>query len=146
VGTAESDGRPRLRALTAIPGSSRWCRGGLVVLRQDLKSSLAGVSASCWRTRTVYPEVAAELPRGPGSVRRDVGLGLTGVAGRIRRTVSSQAPCTSGWPDRVSLCAFITVSGDRRRSGGGGTHGADLLANAVGNISTVHPFPWRTRT
>lgn len=70
-------------ALTETPGSSATYRGGLVVYATDLKTQLAGVSASLLAERgAVDPDVAAALAVG---VRERLaatwGLGLTGVAG-----------------------------------------------------------------
>ncbi|HSY15966.1 MAG TPA: CinA family protein [Jatrophihabitantaceae bacterium] len=70
-------------ALTVTAGASRTIRGGLVVYATDLKSELAGVSASLLSERgAVDPDVALGLARGARDrLAADYGLGLTGVAG-----------------------------------------------------------------
>jgi len=70
-------------AITDVPGSSRWFRGGLVVYSDDLKVSLAGVSRDLLEeSGAVSEEVALALAR--GARRRcgaDYGIGITGIAG-----------------------------------------------------------------
>ena len=84
VATAESCTAGMLSAtVTAVAGSSRWFRGGLVVYSDDLKVSLAGVPSDLLGARgAVSEEVARCLAR--GARRRcgaDYGVGITGVAG-----------------------------------------------------------------
>ncbi|NIM01273.1 MAG: CinA family nicotinamide mononucleotide deamidase-related protein [Acidobacteria bacterium] len=68
---------------TAVPGSSRWFRGGWVVYSDDLKRDLAGVDpALLERHGAVSEPVGRQLA---ASVRRrcgaDWGVGITGIAG-----------------------------------------------------------------
>jgi nicotinamide-nucleotide amidase len=70
-------------AVTGVPGSSAWYRGGLVVYSDALKQDLAGVSSSTLVSAGAVSEATAvELARGArhrcGS---DIGVGVTGVAG-----------------------------------------------------------------
>lgn len=70
-------------ALTDVPGSSAWFRGGLVCYANDLKASLAGVSAAILREYGAVSEptaraLAAGARRSCGA---DYGLGVTGIAG-----------------------------------------------------------------
>jgi nicotinamide-nucleotide amidase len=70
-------------AVTSVPGSTAWFRGGVVVYQNDLKSVLAGVRReSIAGHGAVSREVARELA---GGVRdrcsADIGLGITGIAG-----------------------------------------------------------------
>ena len=70
-------------ALTEVPGSSAWYRGGIVVYHDDLKRGLAGVSRETLaRHGAVSEEVARELARG-GMERcaADGCIGITGIAG-----------------------------------------------------------------
>jgi nicotinamide-nucleotide amidase len=84
LATAESCTAGMLAAaLTTVPGSSAWYRGGLVVYSDDLKESLAGVDGALIRRHgAVSEEVARELARG---VRKrcdaDHGIAITGIAG-----------------------------------------------------------------
>jgi len=84
VATAESCTAGAIgAALTAVPGSSAWFRGGLIVYDDALKIGLAGVDpATLARHGAVSGEVAVELA--DGARRRcgsDVGIGVTGIAG-----------------------------------------------------------------
>ncbi len=84
VATAESCTAGLLAAaLTSVPGSSAWYRGGLVVYQDDLKVRLADVEAATIEGHgAVSAEVAAALAA--GARRRcaaDVGVGITGIAG-----------------------------------------------------------------
>jgi nicotinamide-nucleotide amidase len=70
-------------AVTAVPGSSGWFRGGLLVYHDDLKRTLAGVPAETLASHGAVSEpVARALAEG---VRErcgaDMGLGITGIAG-----------------------------------------------------------------
>jgi len=70
-------------ALTDVPGSSAWFRGGLLCYANDLKTSLAGVPDEMLRAHGAVSEpVARALAAGARSVcSADFGLGVTGVAG-----------------------------------------------------------------
>ena len=84
VATAESCTAGLLAAtFTAVAGSSRWFRGGIVVYSDDLKVSLAGVGPETLAAHgAVSEEVARALAQG---ARRkcgaDYGIGITGIAG-----------------------------------------------------------------
>jgi nicotinamide-nucleotide amidase len=84
VATAESCTAGLLgAALTEVPGSSTWFRGGVVCYADDLKTSLAGVPPALLRAHgAVSEEVAKALAEGARSAcSADFGLGITGVAG-----------------------------------------------------------------
>lgn len=84
VATAEScTGGLLGAALTSVPGSSAWYRGGLVVYANDLKETFAGVPASTIGAHgAVSDPVARALARGARErAGADYGLGVTGVAG-----------------------------------------------------------------
>ena len=84
VATAESCTAGLLSAaLTAIPGSSEWFRGGIVAYANDLKSTLAGVREGTLSSRgAVSEETAEELAQGArGRCAATWGLGVTGIAG-----------------------------------------------------------------
>jgi PncC family amidohydrolase len=70
-------------ALTAVPGSSRYVRGGVIAYDNALKTGLLDVDAGLLASRgAVSEEVATAMAR--GARRRldaDVGVGITGVAG-----------------------------------------------------------------
>jgi nicotinamide-nucleotide amidase len=84
VATAESCTAGMLAAaITDVPGSSSWYRGGVVVYSDDLKTELAGVKAeSIAQHGAVSERVARELAAGVRSrCGADFGIGITGVAG-----------------------------------------------------------------
>jgi len=70
-------------ALTDVPGSSRWFRGGIVAYADDVKSELAGVPAELIRAQgAVSEEVARALASGARrACGATFGLGITGIAG-----------------------------------------------------------------
>jgi nicotinamide-nucleotide amidase len=70
-------------AVTAVPGSSGWFRGGVVVYADDLKVALAGVPEELLRAHGAVSEpVARALAEGArATARADWGLGVTGIAG-----------------------------------------------------------------
>jgi nicotinamide-nucleotide amidase len=69
--------------VTAVPGSSAWFRGGLVVYADDLKVTLAGVPEALLREHGAVSEpVARALAEGARQrLGADCGLGITGIAG-----------------------------------------------------------------
>jgi nicotinamide-nucleotide amidase len=69
--------------ITAVPGSSKWYRGGFVVYDNDLKQRLAGVSSDTLaKYGAVSEETARELARGARErCSADFGIGITGIAG-----------------------------------------------------------------
>lgn len=84
VGTAEScTGGLLGGALTEIPGSSAWYRGGIVAYADAVKTRLAGVDpAELEAHGAVSAPVARALARGAREATgADWGIGVTGVAG-----------------------------------------------------------------
>ncbi|MGE5280459.1 MAG: CinA family protein [Deltaproteobacteria bacterium] len=72
-----------MHALTGVPGSSRYLRGGVVAYANDLKRTLLGVSAATLRRQgAVSQETALEMAAGiKRRARSTVGLAVTGIAG-----------------------------------------------------------------
>lgn len=70
-------------AITEVPGSSAWFRGGLVCYDDDLKRRLAEVPDAVLRVHGAVSEpVARALAAGARrAARADFGLGITGIAG-----------------------------------------------------------------
>jgi PncC family amidohydrolase len=70
-------------ALTAVPGSSAYVRGGVIAYDNALKTTLLGVDAEVLaRHGAVSEEVALAMARGArDELGADVGVGITGVAG-----------------------------------------------------------------
>ncbi|ANM32067.1 hypothetical protein ABI59_03945 [Acidobacteria bacterium Mor1] len=70
-------------ALTAVPGSSAWFKGGVIAYSNELKVLLAGVDPDLL---AAHGAVSEEVARGLASGVRaragaDLGIGITGVAG-----------------------------------------------------------------
>jgi PncC family amidohydrolase len=84
VATAEScTGGLLGAAITALPGSSRYMRGGIVAYANDVKTELLQVPAELIETHGAVSEAVA-LAMASGARRclgADIGLGITGVAG-----------------------------------------------------------------
>jgi PncC family amidohydrolase len=70
-------------ALTAVPGSSAYFRGGVIAYDNDVKTGLLGVDAALLaRHGAVSEPVAREMARSARQLLgADVGVGITGVAG-----------------------------------------------------------------
>ena len=70
-------------AITAVPGSSAWYRGGFVAYADDLKTSLGAVPPELiHRHGAVSAEVARALAAGARALARaDFALAITGIAG-----------------------------------------------------------------
>jgi PncC family amidohydrolase len=70
-------------ALTAVPGSSRYVRGGVIAYDNDIKRALLEVDGDVLeRHGAVSQEVALAMARGARRrLETDVGVGITGVAG-----------------------------------------------------------------
>jgi nicotinamide-nucleotide amidase len=70
-------------AVTRVPGSSAWFRGGLVAYADELKVTLAGVPPELLgRHGAVSEAVARALARAARTLcGADVGVGVTGIAG-----------------------------------------------------------------
>jgi len=100
--------------IVAVPGASRWFRGGVVSYASDVKRELLGVPAG----PIVTADAAAAMARG---VRRllgaDIGLSTTGVAGPDAE--EDQAPGTAfvglALPDEAPLALALSLAGDRSR-------------------------------
>lgn len=84
VAVAESlTGGTISRRIAAVPGASRYFRGGAVCYSDDAKLKLAGVRRETLAEKTaVSPEVAMEMAEGiRGALLADWGLSATGYAG-----------------------------------------------------------------
>jgi PncC family amidohydrolase len=70
-------------ALTAVAGSSRYVRGGVIAYDNTVKTQLLGVDAGLLDSHgAVSEEVATAMAHGARRrLEADVGVGITGVAG-----------------------------------------------------------------
>lgn len=95
IGTAETcTGGLIVHRLIGVPGSSAYVRGGVVAYANDLKTGLLGVDPAVIAAHGVVSEAAAlalaEAAR--ATLRVDVGLATTGIAGPPDPTRRSQKP------------------------------------------------------
>ena len=84
VATGEScTGGLVAHALTEVPGSSAYVRGGIVAYANDVKTALLGVPAQVLEAHgAVSAQVAVAMAEGARErLRTDLGVGVTGVAG-----------------------------------------------------------------
>ncbi|HEV3124249.1 MAG TPA: nicotinamide-nucleotide amidohydrolase family protein [Candidatus Dormibacteraeota bacterium] len=89
-------------ALTAIPGSSSYVRGGVIAYADDVKRQQLGVGADLLEAHgAVSVPVAAAMADGARRLlSADIGLAITGIAG----------PGSGGTDKPVGLC-FVAVAG-----------------------------------
>ena len=84
VATAEScTGGLVAHALTEVPGSSAYVRGGIVAYANDVKAEQLGVPQAALEAHgAVSAQVAVAMAEGARDrLRADLGVGVTGVAG-----------------------------------------------------------------
>lgn len=120
VATAESCTAGLLGgALTDVPGSSAWYRGGVVAYADDLKTSLVGVDPETIRAHGAVSEAVALALATAIRARcgADYGLGVTGVAGpsggSVEKPVGLVFVALAG-PDGADR-RELRLSGDRRQ-------------------------------
>ncbi len=118
LGTAESCTAGLIAAaITEVPGSSRWYRGGVVVYSDALKRSLVGVrSTSLERDGAVSENVARELAEGTRRViGSDWAVSVTGIAGpgggSVEKPVGLVCLAVSG--SRSTEAVTLRLAGDR---------------------------------
>ena len=84
VGTAESCTGGRIaEAIIAVPGASKYFKGGIISYVNEIKESLLGVSAQVLEEKTaVCEEVAIQMVKGAcKSLNTDYAISATGLAG-----------------------------------------------------------------
>ncbi len=99
--------------MTAVPGASRWFRGGIVSYAGEVKRDLLGVGEG----PVVSPGAAAEMAAGVArAMGADVGLAVTGVAGP---TEQDGQPVGTVWVGLAGLgetrAEALRLSGDREQ-------------------------------
>ncbi|MGA8015586.1 MAG: nicotinamide-nucleotide amidohydrolase family protein [Candidatus Dormiibacterota bacterium] len=104
-------------ALTAVPGSSRYMRGGVVAYADEVKRDVIGVDAELLATRgAVSPAVAAEMARGVARfLHTDLGIAVTGVAGPGAEGTSKPVGLiyVAGWLADLTEALELREPGDR---------------------------------
>ena len=84
VSTAESCTGGRIaEAIIAIPGASKYFKGGIICYVDEVKENLLGVSSELLAEKTAFcEEVAIEMVKGAcKSLNTDYAIAATGVAG-----------------------------------------------------------------
>ena len=84
VGTAESCTGGRIaEAIMAVPGASKYFKGGIISYVNEIKESLLGVSAQVLEEKTaVCEEVAIQMVKGAcKALNTDFAISATGFAG-----------------------------------------------------------------
>ena len=84
VGTAESCTGGRIaEAIIAVPGASKYFKGGIISYVDEIKESLLGVSAEVLEEKTaVCEEVAIQMVKGAcKALNTDYAISATGFAG-----------------------------------------------------------------
>ena len=84
VGTAESCTGGRIaEAIMAVPGASKYFKGGIISYVNEIKESLLGVSAEVLEEKTaVCEEVAIQMVKGAcKALNTDYAISATGFAG-----------------------------------------------------------------
>ncbi|MGI5269947.1 CinA family protein [Nonomuraea sp. CA-218870] len=105
--------------ITAVPGSSRVFRGGVISYATDLKHGLLGVPDDLLRREgAVHPEVAAAMAAGAARLcEATYGLAVTGVAGpepQDGQPVGTVFAAVSG-PGGRSWGRRLSLQGSRER-------------------------------
>ena len=98
----------------AVPGASRWFRGGVVAYDSDVKYDVLGVPAVPSSPRWPRAAMAEGVRR---VLRCDVGLGITGVAGPEEQEGHAPGLVLVGLatPDGNVVSHSLRLPGDRDR-------------------------------
>ena len=88
-------------AITAIPGSSHFYKGGIIAYSDEIKENLLGVSHETLESKgAVSEEVVIEMAKGAmKSMNSDCGVATSGIAGP-----------TGGTPDKPVGTVWIAVT------------------------------------
>jgi len=118
VGVAESCTGGLLGAvLTAVPGASRYMRGGIIAYADAVKvNHLAVEPELIERVGTVSPEVAAAMAQGVAQrLGTSLGIAITGVAGPGSEGTAKPVGLTyvAAWLDGRTEVVELRASGDR---------------------------------
>src|SRR5690606_29098912 len=114
IGSAESMTAGLVAAgLTALPGASKYCRGGIVAYVDDLKRDLLGVDVS---HGVVNERVAVEMARGARSrLAGDVAIAVTGSAGPEPRGQPGRTGESGVATPEDAAAPTVEFAGDRAR-------------------------------
>ena len=110
VGTAESCTGGRIaEAIIAVPGASKYFKGGIICYVNEVKENLLGVSHELLEEKTaVCEEVATEMVKGAcRTLHTDYAVAATGIAGPAGGT--KEIPVGTIWlacgtPNKVVTC------------------------------------------
>ncbi len=103
--------------LTAVPGASRYMRGGIIAYADAVKvNHLAVEPELIERVGTVSPEVAAAMAQGVAQrLGTSLGIAITGVAGPGSEGTAKPVGLTyvAAWLDGRTEVLELRASGDR---------------------------------
>ncbi|MCE9613706.1 MAG: nicotinamide-nucleotide amidohydrolase family protein [Lentisphaerae bacterium] len=103
--------------LTAVAGSSRYFRGGIIAYANDVKERLLGVAPGAIEAEgAVSATVAEAMARGvAAALGADVGVGVTGVAGPDGGTAAKPVGLVFVAVSRGRTCEVraVRLAGDR---------------------------------
>lgn len=110
VGTAESCTGGRIaEAIIAVPGASKYFKGGIICYVNEVKENLLGISHQLLEEKTaVCEEVAIEMVKGAcKALNTDYAIAATGIAGPGGGT--KEIPVGTIWlacgtPEKVVTC------------------------------------------
>lgn len=104
--------------ITAIPGSSRFYKGGIIAYSEETKINLLGVNPNTLATKgVVSEEIAIEMAKGAmKSMNSDCAVATTGIAGPTGGTVDT--PVGTVWIAVATKDNILTMkaSGDEGRN------------------------------
>jgi len=124
-------------ALTAVPGASRYVRGGIIAYADALKVELLGVDPETLaQLGAVSPEVAAAMAAGvAGRLGADLGLAITGVAGPGAEGSSKPVGLiyVAGFLASRSQVTELRERGDREANRAAATRAALRLGSSLVN-------------
>jgi PncC family amidohydrolase len=130
-------------ALTAVPGSSRYMRGGVVAYADEVKVQLLGVEAELLgRVGAVSPEVAEAMAGGVARLLgTDLGLAITGVAGP--GSEASRKPVgliyVAAWLRGRARVLELRESGGREENRAAAVRATLVLGGELAEIATEPP-------
>lgn len=117
VGTAESCTGGRIaEAIIAVPGASKYFKGGIICYVNEIKENLLGVSHQLLEEKTaVCEEVAIEMVKGAcKTLNTDYAIAATGIAGPGGGT--KDIPVGTIWlacgtPEKIVTCKVVEDHG-----------------------------------
>jgi PncC family amidohydrolase len=132
-------------ALTAVPGASRYVRGGIIAYADAAKVDLLGVDPELLaRVGAVSPEVAAAMAQGAAQrLGADLGVAITGVAGPGAEGTAKPVGLIhiAGWLDGRAEAVELREDGDREANRAAAVRAALALGLLLAGGPAPGPAP-----